>query len=192
MTFRKPVEASEARRIPVRKSPEKCPELSSPAVFFKFAVPILFVCILLTGCQSAIDNRRQVAAAERQRSVQKLFETATDICKLDILEIEGAAVLSANAPRDRSATYRKEVEMLSRRSAEIYFKSLTSIKKQYPRHDVEKEILNTHGSSQNPAQILMIGPVISNHLNKVYLGLPISPQDVSQDFQSLRYGRSLR
>ena len=192
-----PVESGNKAAIP--PAPETCclpprsrksPGISCSSRWLTFPRWILLASISFSGCQGTNQSRKLVERAERERAAQKLFDTATALCKLDLLENEGVATLSANAPGAATIKKQMELENLSASYADSYVQTLKKIKK-YPRQEMENEIRNLQGSLESRPRARAILPVIMRHINKEYLGMPIAAKDVSQDFQSLRYRRSI-
>jgi len=128
--------------------------------------------------------------SEHARAVETLFNTATTLCKLDVLENEGGAILSANVPGTTTINTQKEIENLSASFADLYIRTLKKVKKR-PRQEVEIKLRKFCDTNGNQLGIRAVFPVIMQHLNRAYLGMPIVPADVRQDFQSLRYGSYL-
>ena len=155
-----------------------------------FPVILLLTWISFSGCQGANQSRQMIERSEQARAAQKLIDTATALCKLDVLENEGGATLSAYAPGATTMKKQKEINNLSASYADLYMKTLKQIRK-YPRQEMEDELQNLRDSPRNQPGSRVIFPVIMRHVNKVYLGMPIAAKDVSQDFQALRYRHSL-
>jgi len=131
-----------------------------------------------------------VERPEYARASQKLIDTATALCKLDMLENEGVATLSANETSVITKAKQKEIDILSTRYADTYMQTLKKIKK-LPRQEIENEIGSICEFQEDWRKASGIRVVIMHHINEVYLGMPIAAKDVAQDFQALRYRHSL-
>ena len=155
-----------------------------------FPVLLLLTVISFPGCQGAHQSRQMIERPEYARAAQKLIDTATALCKLDMLENEGIATLSANVPSVITRAKQKEIDNLSASYADSYIQTLKKIKK-LPRQEIENEIGSICGFQEDWRKANGIRVVIMHHINEVYLGRPIAAKDVSQDFQALRYSHSL-
>jgi len=147
------------------------------------AILIFLAAALTFGCQSSDRTARAIAL---EKDVRKLSVSAEAFCRLDTLDVEGSATLAAHAHGGRTDTLQEDVAKLSSDYSRRYLRELEKLKK-YPRSDVENQL--RHSGMKYLAAMGMqdLLPTVLRHLNRVYLGMPLTAADVIQDFQSLRY-----
>jgi hypothetical protein len=118
--------------------------------------------------------------------IERLYDTAYGLVRIDRLNVEGSAVVAAARGHGSADAVSQQASDLGARYAATYISQLQTIKKS-PRAKVEAAVDAVHAADPSNPRQRLVYTVLKRHLNSVYAGLELAASDIAQDYASARY-----